>query len=153
MGWTEERVELLKKFWRDGLDVSQIAKQLGGVTRNAVIGKVHRLGLSGRAMPSKTQRIVFKKPAPPRKLPEQRILPPRESVAKKSRLRVPRRSMWKRLSGRQRCARWRVICVSGRLVILNSPTSLSAGKNVADHTANHTRQLPINLHRARKKRA
>ena len=51
MGWTDERVELLKKLWQDGLSASQIAKQLGGVTRNAVIGKVHRLGLSGRAAP------------------------------------------------------------------------------------------------------
>ena len=49
MGWTEERVELLKKLWADGLSASQIAAQLGGVTRNAVIGKVHRLSLSGRA--------------------------------------------------------------------------------------------------------
>ena len=48
MGWTDERVELLKKLWQDGLSASQIAKQLGGVTRNAVIGKVHRLGLSNR---------------------------------------------------------------------------------------------------------
>lgn len=48
-GWTEERVELLKKLWNDGLSASQIAGELGGVTRNAVIGKVHRLGLSGRA--------------------------------------------------------------------------------------------------------
>jgi GcrA cell cycle regulator len=59
MGWTDERVELLKKLWQDGLSASQIAKQLGGVTRNAVIGKVHRLGLSGRATPSKPQRTVF----------------------------------------------------------------------------------------------
>jgi GcrA cell cycle regulator len=49
MGWNDERVELLKKLWADGLSASQIAGQLGGVTRNAVIGKVHRLGLSGRA--------------------------------------------------------------------------------------------------------
>jgi GcrA cell cycle regulator len=49
MGWTDERVELLKKLWSDGLSASQIAVELGGVTRNAVIGKVHRLGLSGRA--------------------------------------------------------------------------------------------------------
>src|SRR5438128_7943118 len=62
MGWTDERVELLKKLWQDGLSASQIAKQLGGVTRNAVIGKVHRLGLSGRATPSKPQRTVFKAP-------------------------------------------------------------------------------------------
>jgi GcrA cell cycle regulator len=47
--WTEERVELLKKLWADGLSASQIAAELGGITRNAVIGKVHRLGLSGRA--------------------------------------------------------------------------------------------------------
>ena len=48
MSWTDERVELLKKLWTDGLSASQIAAQLGQVTRNAVIGKVHRLGLSGR---------------------------------------------------------------------------------------------------------
>jgi len=49
MSWTDERVELLKKLWADGLSASQIASELGSVTRNAVIGKVHRLGLSGRA--------------------------------------------------------------------------------------------------------
>lgn len=49
MSWTDERVELLKKLWGDGLSASQIAGELGEVTRNAVIGKVHRLGLSGRA--------------------------------------------------------------------------------------------------------
>ena len=53
MGWTEERVTLLRKLWAEGLSASQIAKQLGGVTRNAVIGKVHRLGLAGRATPSR----------------------------------------------------------------------------------------------------
>lgn len=54
--WTDERVELLKKLWAEGLSASQVAKQLGGVTRNAVIGKVHRLGLSGRATPSRPAR-------------------------------------------------------------------------------------------------
>jgi GcrA cell cycle regulator len=49
MSWTDERVESLKKLWADGLSASQIAAELGGVTRNAVIGKVHRLGLAGRA--------------------------------------------------------------------------------------------------------
>ncbi len=53
MAWTEDRVELLAKLWAEGLSASQVAKQLGGVTRNAVIGKVHRLGLSGRAKPSR----------------------------------------------------------------------------------------------------
>jgi GcrA cell cycle regulator len=54
MAWTEERVELLKKLWAEGLSASQIAARLGGVTRNAVIGKVHRLGLSGRATSSRS---------------------------------------------------------------------------------------------------
>jgi GcrA cell cycle regulator len=55
MTWTDERVESLKKLWGDGLSASQIAAELGGITRNAVIGKVHRLGLSGRAKsPSST---------------------------------------------------------------------------------------------------
>src|SRR4051794_37993232 len=49
MSWTDERVEMLKKLWAEGLSASQIAAELGGITRNAVIGKVHRLGLSGRA--------------------------------------------------------------------------------------------------------
>jgi GcrA cell cycle regulator len=66
MGWTDERVETLKKLWLDGLSASQIAKQLGGVTRNAVIGKVHRLGLSGRAAPSQPARPAFKAPRPAR---------------------------------------------------------------------------------------
>lgn len=48
MVWTDGRTELLKKLWADGLSASRIAAQLGGVTRNSVIGKVHRLGLSGR---------------------------------------------------------------------------------------------------------
>ena len=49
MSWTDKRVEILKKMWGEGQSASQIAKELGGVTRNAVIGKVHRLGLSNRA--------------------------------------------------------------------------------------------------------
>jgi GcrA cell cycle regulator len=54
MSWTDERVELLKRLWAEGLSASQIAAELGGVTRNAVIGKVHRLALSGRAKPAGT---------------------------------------------------------------------------------------------------
>ena len=66
MSWTDDRVTVLKKLWLEGLSASQIAKQLGGVTRNAVIGKVHRLGLSGRAAPSQPQRAVLRTPRPPR---------------------------------------------------------------------------------------
>jgi len=56
MGWTDERVEQLKSLWSEGLSASQIARALGGVTRNAVIGKVHRLGLAGRAGPARSER-------------------------------------------------------------------------------------------------
>ena len=49
MSWDDNRIEQLKKLWSEGLSASQNASELGGVTRNAVIGKVHRLGLSGRA--------------------------------------------------------------------------------------------------------
>lgn len=63
LSWTDERVELLKKLWTEGLSASQIAGRLGaGVTRNAVIGKVHRLNLSGRAQPQRTAQ-----PRAPRK--------------------------------------------------------------------------------------
>lgn len=69
MSWTEERVELLTKLWADGLSASQIAGELGGVTRNAVIGKVHRLGLSGRAKPA---RSASSRPRKPRATPRSR---------------------------------------------------------------------------------
>lgn len=49
MEWTQERVASLTKLWADGLSASQIMAELGGVTRSAVIGKIYRLGLSGRA--------------------------------------------------------------------------------------------------------
>ena len=48
LSWTDERVELLRRLWEEGQSASKIAAQLGGVTRNAVIGKVHRLGMGGR---------------------------------------------------------------------------------------------------------
>lgn len=69
--WTEERVEALKKLWGDGLSASQIAGQLGGVTRNAVIGKVHRLGLSGRT------KATTSVPRMPRQKPARPMSPPR----------------------------------------------------------------------------
>ena len=68
MSWTDERVETLKRMWGEGQSASQIAKELGGVTRNAVIGKVHRLGLSNRAgsgAPAAAAKPAAKeKPAP-----------------------------------------------------------------------------------------
>jgi GcrA cell cycle regulator len=53
MSWTDERVEQLKHLWGQGMSASEIAETLGDVTRNAVIGKAHRLGLSGRPSPIK----------------------------------------------------------------------------------------------------
>ncbi|WP_299929731.1 GcrA family cell cycle regulator [uncultured Pelagimonas sp.] len=79
MSWTDERVETLKKMWGEGQSASQIAKELGGVTRNAVIGKVHRLGLSNRAgsggsadakAKAKAKTEVKPKPAPKPKAAE-----------------------------------------------------------------------------------
>jgi len=72
MAWTDERVEVLKKMWGEGQSASQIAKELGGVTRNAVIGKVHRLGLSNRNGGGGTAKAVPKdkaKAAPKAKAP------------------------------------------------------------------------------------
>jgi GcrA cell cycle regulator len=64
MSWTEERIERLKKMWHDGATASQIADELGGVSRNAVIGKAHRLGLEQRPSPVKPgDEKEHKKPA------------------------------------------------------------------------------------------
>lgn len=67
MSWNDERVELLKRLWSEGLSASQIASELGGITRNAVIGKVHRLGLSGRikgTAPARPRKARSEAPAP-----------------------------------------------------------------------------------------
>ena len=53
MSWTDERIEQLRKMWEGGMTASQIAEELGGVSRNAVIGKAHRLGLQSRPSPVK----------------------------------------------------------------------------------------------------
>ncbi|MDO6589329.1 GcrA cell cycle regulator [Loktanella sp. D2R18] len=84
MSWTDERVETLKKMWGEGQSASQIAKELGGVTRNAVIGKVHRLGLSNRAAASgaaatkaapKEKPAAAAKPAAPKPAPKAKPAP------------------------------------------------------------------------------
>jgi GcrA cell cycle regulator len=63
--WSDDRVEQLKKLWESGLSASQIAAELGNVTRNAVIGKVHRLGLSGRAKSPSSSAIPRQRKARP----------------------------------------------------------------------------------------
>ena len=70
MSWTDERVALLKKLWGEGKTAAEIAKELGGVTRNAVIGKAHRLKLSNRLSPIQQNnkkpvvKVVEDKPQP-----------------------------------------------------------------------------------------
>lgn len=75
MAWTDERVDMLKQYWGQGKSASQIAALLGDVTRNAVIGKAHRLGLSGRPSP------IRNRPATPR---------PKAAKQKRSRAEAPR---------------------------------------------------------------
>lgn len=96
MSWTEASVELLKKLWAEGQSCSQIAAQLGGVTRNAVIGKLHRENVLGRAAPVRSrpkraratvvarkptlarnlQRAQRQEPKPPKPLPPPPLVPP-----------------------------------------------------------------------------
>jgi GcrA cell cycle regulator len=66
MSWTDDRVELLQKLWAEGLSASQVAAELGpGITRNAVIGKIHRLGLAERAKTASAPRTRAPKAARP----------------------------------------------------------------------------------------
>ena len=67
MAWADQRIEQLRTLWEKGLTASQIADELGGVSRNAVIGKAHRLGLKSRPSPVKANENE-KKPAPARKV-------------------------------------------------------------------------------------
>src|ERR1700754_4775 len=72
LSWTDERIDRLKELWSQGKTASQIAEELGGVSRNAVIGKAHRLGLQSRPSPVKPNEegaspapaAAPKKPAP-----------------------------------------------------------------------------------------
>ena len=70
MSWTEERIDTLKKMWDSGMTATQIAEELGGVSRNAVIGKAHRLGLQSRPSPVKSNEPKAEAAAPaPRPAP------------------------------------------------------------------------------------
>ena len=83
MSWTEERIATLTKMWESGSTASQIAEKLGGVSRNAVIGKAHRLGLKSRPSPVKANEEKVEKPAPARK-PAPPPEPAVERVVKKA---------------------------------------------------------------------
>lgn len=78
MSWTDERIALLKKMWKEGKSAAEIAKTLSkGVTRNAVIGKAHRMGLSGRPSP-------IKKPTAAPKKEKEAAAPKKESAAREA---------------------------------------------------------------------
>ena len=88
MSWTDERIETLTKMWEGGSTASQIAEELGGVSRNAVIGKAHRLGLKARPSPVKPNEKEVAAPpprapkadVPPRAAPAPRPVPPRAAA-------------------------------------------------------------------------
>jgi GcrA cell cycle regulator len=99
MSWTEERIERLKKMWHDGATASQIADELGGVSRNAVIGKAHRLGLEQRPSPVKPgEEKEVKKAAPapasaaPKAAPKAEDPKPASAAAPGSQSTSPQRS-------------------------------------------------------------
>ena len=84
MSWTDERIERLKHLWTQGMTASQIADELGGVSRNAVIGKAHRLGLQARPSPVKPNEPDSAAEAAPRP-----AAPPREPAAREPAAAAP----------------------------------------------------------------
>ena len=81
MSWTEERIATLTKMWEGGATASQIADELGGVSRNAVIGKAHRLGLKSRPSPVKAAEKSKAKPAAAKKKAASPAVKPKASAA------------------------------------------------------------------------
>ncbi|MEL7319184.1 MAG: GcrA family cell cycle regulator [Pseudomonadota bacterium] len=88
MSWTDERIATLKKMWEGGSTASQIAEELGGVSRNAVIGKAHRLGLKSRPSPvkanekKKAAKKAAAKASPPKKAADSAAKPAAKAPAK-----------------------------------------------------------------------
>jgi GcrA cell cycle regulator len=96
MSWTDERIDRLKAMWADGSTASQIAEDLGGVSRNAVIGKAHRLGLESRPSPVKAGEEKEKKakaaPAPAATPPAPKATQPKAAPAPKADAAPPPRA-------------------------------------------------------------
>mgnify|MGYP001266257617 CR=1 FL=1 len=92
MSWTDERIEHLRSMWEKGLTASQIADELGGVSRNAVIGKAHRLGLKSRPSPVKATEKVVKAPKPATPKPAAPAAPPRAAAPAFQRPAAPPRA-------------------------------------------------------------
>lgn len=90
MSWTDERVTLLKKLWGEGKTAAEIAKELGGVTRNAVIGKAHRLSLSNRVSPiQQNKKPVKSVEALPSQTSVKKVPPTKPVVRETNRKRLP----------------------------------------------------------------
>jgi GcrA cell cycle regulator len=81
MSWTDDRIETLRSMWEKGMTASQIAESLGEVSRNAVIGKAHRLGLQSRPSPVKANEEGDSAPAAPAPAPAKRAEAPRPAPA------------------------------------------------------------------------
>ncbi len=81
LSWTDERIDRLKELWTQGKTASHIADELGGVSRNAVIGKAHRLGLQSRPSPVKPNEPAPKAKAKPKERVEAAAPPAPKAVA------------------------------------------------------------------------
>jgi GcrA cell cycle regulator len=84
MSWTEERIERLKKMWHDGATARQISDELGGVSRNAVIGMAHRLGLEQRPSPVKPGEEKEQRKAAPAAAAPKAAAPRAEPASKRA---------------------------------------------------------------------
>ena len=92
MSWTDDRVALLKKLWGEGKTAAEIAKELGGVTRNAVIGKAHRLKLSNRVSPIQQNKKPANNSPKPQPVQVQAKTPPKpilKDADQDNRKRIP----------------------------------------------------------------
>ena len=107
MSWTDERVELLTKLWSEGKTAAEIAKELGGVTRNAVIGKAHRLKLSNRVSPIQQNKkpapvkVQAAPPAPERKIQKAPVLQGQRKKNPSHRFKSPSMPLANRRSSRR----------------------------------------------------
>jgi GcrA cell cycle regulator len=81
MSWTDERIDRLKALWTKGVTASQIAEELGGVSRNAVIGKAHRLGLQSRPSPVKANETPAPEPKKAKPAPAKAAAPAEKPAA------------------------------------------------------------------------
>ncbi len=108
MSWTDERVSLLKRLWSEGRTAAEIAKELGGVTRNAEIGKAHRLKLSNRVSPiqQNNKKPAVSKPAERKFEKPVMVLPPVKPVEVKKEREAD--SLFSLLDLKPRMCRWPV---------------------------------------------